>query len=138
MKLTTREPSVLGDARERIDSSTERAGDILGLIAERAQDAIETAGVEPHALRAGAARAVAGAPEREFQCQPEVQAAADRLRLKVAIITGLVAFGLSLVVLLAARAVARRAQQGSAGGQVTDEPGPDRPKPLRPGTDPEA
>ncbi|MEX1296837.1 MAG: hypothetical protein AB1Z67_11760 [Candidatus Limnocylindrales bacterium] len=125
---TLSEPSVRGSAGELIGSGAERAKDVLDLLAERTQDAIDTADIDPGAIRAGAARALMGASGREAQCEPAIEAAGDRLRLKTAIVTSVVAFALSALVFLAAREIARRGRERSLEGHPSEQP-----TPLRPG-----
>ena len=123
----TRDPSVLDSAGEIIEAGAERARDALGTFAERTQDAIDAAEIDPNAVRAGAARALAAATDREVQCEPAIEAAEDRLRLKTALIAGVVAFVLSALVLLAARKIALRSRERGSQRHESEPTGPRRP-----------
>ena len=97
---------------ELVDSGIGRARDVLDTIAERASDALDSTEIDPATLRAGASRILpAGWTDRTDDCTREIEATEDRLRLKTAIVTAIVAFVLSAVVFLTAREIARRAQR---------------------------
>lgn len=100
----------ISSASERVGAGTERARDILESVAARAQEVVDAIDVEPENLREGLERAVASVAARDVDCTREIQAAEDRMRLKTALVTGVVASALSALVLLAAREIARRAE----------------------------
>lgn len=102
---------------KRIDAGRDRAKEVVGAAGSRAQealdtidDAIDTIDIEPDAVRARLGRALAGVVSREVDCTREIEAAEDRMRLKTAVVTGIVACLLSAAVFLAAREIARRAE----------------------------
>ena len=79
-----------------------------GATAERAQQELASSEFDPGALSSRVRRALAGS---EAERCVQAEAARDEERLKAALLAGVVLFGLSAIVFLVAREIARRRQR---------------------------
>lgn len=128
MVQITRQPSLSATLSKRVDEGAARAKSVVDAIAGRASDIVEGMDLDAAAVGANVRGAVAELRTGECQCPRQVEAAADRERLKSAAIAGIVIFVASAAVLLIARRiVARRSEQQRRLRAEQERPVADRP-----------
>ena len=112
----TRGPTPLESTGELVDAGAERTRELIGILAGRAQELADSADFEARTARATMQRLIGQFAGDDIRCASRVQAAEDRMRLRSALIAGVVVFAITTLAFVVAREIATRraARRGPA------------------------
>ena len=101
-------PAPLESTGELVDAGAERTRELIGALAGRAQEVAHSADYEARAARANMQRLIGQFAGDDIRCASRMQAAEDRMRLRSALIAGVVVFVITALAFVIAREIANR------------------------------
>ena len=108
MVQITRGSTPLESTGELVDAGAERTRELIGMLAGRAQEVADSADFEARAARATLQRLIGQFAGDDLRCASRVQGAEDRMRLRSALIAGIVVFVITTLAFVVAREIATR------------------------------
>jgi len=101
-------PTPLEITGELVDAGAERTRELIGMLAGRAQEVADSADFDARTARATMQRLIGQFAGDDIRCASRVQAAEDRMRLRSALIAGVVVFVITTLAFVIAREIANR------------------------------